>query len=295
MGFFNRKVVTPEKNASAQGNGNAAWDGLKNVPMAGEKAPLTPEESHRRKIINFMETGKFHDGDLDRAMENSFYEKMGNRLYVVGEESFFALEEDFLKKIKGTYESEAGLGGVAKQIDRDSMQQDLLNQVCRNLGINEESLANGGEDRLVEMLSAKTDIGLSLETPVGFEQSKRELLQDIKQSGDSELYQQAVTAMEELEKNIYGKKYEYFQALEKIRKETPYKLGWAVLLDAPDPYDSMITVTREQLKREGREASPEYQQAYNKGVEVAQQLKALIEQNPEYADAIKAGYESILR
>lgn len=60
MGLFNRNKAAARENVNPQASRSAAWDGLRGVPMAnGEQNvnTITPEESHRRKIINYLQKG----------------------------------------------------------------------------------------------------------------------------------------------------------------------------------------------------------------------------------------------
>lgn len=214
------------------------------------------------------------------------------------EGGFYAQSEKFLKRIKPNYQLErVGFGGVAEAIQTDELQQALFNQICQNLGAEGlmVDVPSDNASRLNVMVGLETKAGFGLATPVGFEQPKRELLREIRQQGGPDAYESAKAAMEMLEHNIYGKQYEYFQALERIRAETPMRLGWAVLSSEKpeDEYDETVKARIEAHEKQEREASPEYQQAFAYGAELARQMRAAMEQNPQYADAIRRGYESV--
>lgn len=293
MGLFNRNKANQGTNTNSTPSG---WDKLSQTsPESAET--ISDSESHRRKIINFNITGKLVNTPVSEADENEFYSNVGSEL---GQDSY-AKEEKFLLNLKGNLENpQRGASWISEQISNSDTEQTLFDAICLQMGLDHEE-GDSSANAINQLVNVNTDANFSLKTPVGFEEPRRAVL-DYINSDDSNLspeeIQEYTTAMDSLENHLYGKRFTYHQSMEKIRRETPSYLGWAEIEGGPthEEYYDVECKTREaNASAAEHKNSPEYSEAFDRGTALAKQYLEEIAKNPDFADAFRAGFESLTK
>lgn len=308
MSFFN-----PNKKSTKKSEAHTEWDTLKQPSSKSVETPdkrdvfgrsssesaktISEDENHRRKIINYHTSKNFSNTPVDETAEYNFYKQVGHEL---GQDSY-AKEESFLSKLNGNFEDpKRGANWIAEQISKNEDEQTLFDAICLQMGLNHEQ-GDITPETISDFMNASTDANFSLKTPVGFEEPRRAVL-DYLDSDESNLSASDAddyrSAMDSLEDHLYGKRFAYHQAYENIRRETPSHLGWAEIEGGPtheEYYDVECKSREAKLSAKTHEESPEYQESFDRGVELAKQYLEELAKNPDFADAFQAGFDSIAK
>lgn len=169
-------------------------------------------ERQQRKIIKYFLDGQNeqildeHDIKLGEGDEEKFAQLLRQGEITVED------EETMLKMIKEPVELR-GADLVYERIMRDSWQKQLYELVTEFPNDNKQV----GITNLKKFLRSETDDGLDMQTPVGFQPVREAVLEGLAvYPQQSEQYK---VAMDKLEHNLYGKRFEYYQEFEKLREK----------------------------------------------------------------------------
>ena len=128
-------------------------------------------------------------------------------------------EEAMLLKLRGPIDRpERGMGAseIFYKIAQDPTQLSLLS-IATGDDLREQDDDFGS--RAVANLINYRAPGVDQRTPVGFAQKREEVLNHVKTWVDRETYERYEKAMDDLEHNLYGKRFEYYQAFEELKNE----------------------------------------------------------------------------
>jgi len=224
---------------------------------AEEKARLT-KERQQRKIIGYFLSGNNNgylvekDVQVDAGMRTEFLDEM-NRGRITRRD-----EEEMLLKLSWPMDQPQrgmGAGAMFGRIAQDAWQLQLLSLVVGEELRGDEQGRAAGASAVVRLVSFQAP-GVDYRTPVGFEDKRQEMLTQIRPEVDEVTYKKYEESMDSLEKNLYGKRFEYYQAFEGLRDEAERQRS----LEAP---------TEKLVRRqETRRLSPERSQELMRRAEV---------------------------
>lgn len=257
MGFWRRKggseqVSAESANIAGAGESQNAWEGMA-ASMAQERELAERERSSRerqqRKIIGYYMNGHddrclvARDVNVDAKMQDDFAREVGSGKITIRD------EEELLLRLKGPIdvpERGMGAGAVFGKIAEDPWQLQLLNLATGD-SLNGDDYSSGASAvaRLVNYQGPEADY----RTPVGFAKRREELLEYIRSQVDVASYEKYEESMDALEKNLYGKRFEYYQAFEDLRAQGEE------LLKTEAPTEQLVK--RQEVYRLSKERSNE--------------------------------------
>lgn len=184
------------------------WEQMANEVNAereeAERQQASTERQQRKIMAHFL-TGDnqyivARDVSLTPADESEFSRRLNSGEITKQD------EENFLLKISGPIHRESGPQNILNKIEQDEWQKQLFGWTTgRNVSID-------GVESIFEELR-----GADLRTPVGFEQRRNDIMNWLKPQVDERQYNHYEKSMDDLEKTLYGKRFEYYQAFEKLR------------------------------------------------------------------------------
>lgn len=147
-------------------------------------------------------------------------------------------ERDFLLLIRDPLHLETvGAKQMFDKIMADPRQTQILAVVA---GYNVKNWQSVDQDTLYRLLDEVQTNGEDLRTPLGFELAKRRFLDGIRPKAKPGVYQCYLQSMRELEETLYGKRLEYYQQFENLRRlaqdgqKTTVNLATAAHLEVKD-------------------------------------------------------------
>lgn len=199
---------------------------------------LRRERQKRKAVAYFVSGGNMeyigmNDVGLRPGVDDQFYEQIQER----GVDK--QLEEDLLRKIDGPL-----VKASEKEVFEGNDEREGI------LGYRQEQkilaeMSGAGFDSYEQV--KPSDVGKFLEkypTPLDFKEDADAFLGDIKRDNSEAKFLQYVEAMEGFQKKVYGKKYEYFIAVEEIEKDARER--------AQEKQEQGEQLSREELREVGR-------------------------------------------
>lgn len=251
MGIW-RRGKGEQMGVAPVGGQQNAWEEMATTATLerdqAEKAQLG-RERQQRKIIGYFLNGNndqylvANDVEVDAGTRADFVREVG-RGKITRED-----EAEMLMRLRGPIdrpERGMGAGAIFEKVAQDPWQLQLLELVAGQ-GLRDENYNNGASAvaRIVNYRGPEADY----RTPVGFEQKREEILDYIKPQVDRVSYEKYEESMDALEKSLYGKRFEYYQAFEGLRDEA------AELRKVEAPTEKLIR--RQETYRLGVEQSRE--------------------------------------
>jgi len=208
--------AAPEVNA-----GNAWQEMAATVTLEREQAEQARQSMARqqRKLIWYFASGGdgqcfgAADAAVDADMRLDFVREIGRGKVTKRD------EEAMLMDIAGPIDMPRpgmGAGTIFTKVAQDPWQLQLLS-LATGRGLREDDY-NTGAGAVAQLVNYRTP-EVDLRTPVGFAQKREEMLGHIKPQVDQVTYEKYEKSMDALEKNLYGKRFEYYQAFEELRDE----------------------------------------------------------------------------
>jgi len=205
--FGKRKNAEKVNNSQPEVN---QWEKMANEVNAEREAlerQQASTERQQRKIVACFLTGDENwiaerDVKVSQADEEEFLRQLSTGEITERD------EEDFLLKIGGPVHKEGGVQRVLAKLEQDEWQKRLFSWTT-GANVNEK-----GIEAVFEQMR-----GVDLRTPVGFEQPRREVLEWLRPRINSQQYEHYEKSMDDLEKTLYGKRFEYYQAFEGLREK----------------------------------------------------------------------------
>lgn len=173
---------------------------------AAEKQKASTERQ-QRKIVACMLAGNYdvirdHDVDLPVGAEDEVLRRLESG------EITKRNEEEFLLKIGGPIHREGGAGRILGKLEQDEWQKQLFGWTTGR------TVSSKGVESVFEDIR-----GVDLRTPVGFEERREGVLEWLKPQVSGVQYEHYEKSMDDLEKTLYGKRFEYYQAFEGLREK----------------------------------------------------------------------------
>lgn len=216
----NRNAVSKNVNAaSSEGGGETQW---KTMAMeaarkyADEYAGRQKEEKQQSKIVEYFR----HNKDLDEITQNEGDELSALQVRDFGErlqrrEISDEDEVEMLMKLRGTVDMPGGSTWITAKVADDPWKNAAFSQIfgqgCGNNVVEEAQF-------IEEILSKPLGTGEDLRTPVGFQKLREMTMANLKRRADRETYERYDQAMDDLEQDLYGKRFEYYKAFENLKK-----------------------------------------------------------------------------
>ncbi len=222
MGFWNRNRGGESAAESPVADTGNAWQEMAaTVTLEREQAEKAQRslERQQRKIIGYFVNGSedrylvVPDVEVDAGTRLDFIREIGNGKITKRD------EEAMLMRLRGPIdrpERGMGAGAIFEKVAQDPWQLQLLSLATGD-GLREGDVGTGASAvaRLVNYQTPEADF----RTPVGFAQKREEMLGYIRPQVDQVTYEKYEESMDALEKNLYGKRFEYYQAFEGLRDE----------------------------------------------------------------------------
>ncbi len=164
-------------------------------------------ERQQRKIVACMLTGDYnviwdHDVALPMGAEDEVLRRLGAGEITKQD------EEEFLLKIGGPIHKEGGAGRILGKLEQDEWQKQLFGWTTGR------TVSGKGVESVFEEIR-----DVDLRTPVGFEERREGVLEWLKPQVSEQQYAHYEKSMDDLEKTLYGKRFEYYQAFEGLREK----------------------------------------------------------------------------
>lgn len=220
MGFW-RRGKGEQVGAAASESANA-WDEMATtVTLEREQAEKAQrsKERQQRKIIGYFLNGNDDqylvatDVNLDDMTRTDFVREVGRGKITERD------EEAMLLRLRGPIdrpERGMGAGTIFDKVAQDPWQLQLLSLATGgDLNGEDYNVGASAVARLVNYQAPEADY----RTPVGFARKREEILDYIKPQVDRVSYEKYEESMDALEKNLYGKRFEYYQAFEGLKEE----------------------------------------------------------------------------
>lgn len=186
-----------------------------NVAPDAEQAPEMSR--HEKKLIGFYLSGGddhyIFDSKLPRYSEVSVGEAEKGRVLKkmrLDKKGCREMERNLLLNIVSPAERPGGHEKVFSEIKGDKHQMRILGEMT---GLEWEDYGDVSKENVEKFME-------SFPTPIDFEKSKQAFLRDIEANNSNKKYSEYQEAMEAFSQNVYGKKYEYYQAMRKLHAES---------------------------------------------------------------------------
>lgn len=269
MGIW-RRGKGEQMGVAPVGGQQNAWEEMATTATLereqAEKAQLG-RERQQRKIIGYFLNGNndqylvANDVEVDVGTRADFVREVG-RGKITRED-----ETEMLMRLRGPIdrpERGMGAGVIFEKVAQDPWQLQLLELVAGQ-GLRNENYNNGASAvaRIVNYRGPEADY----RTPVGFEQKREEILDYIKPQVDRVSYEKYEESMDALEKSLYGKRFEYYQAFEGLRDEAAelrkVEAPTEKLIRRQETYRLGVEQSREMLRRARVDGDPWHQNGQN--------------------------------
>lgn len=222
MGFWNRNRGGESAAESPVADTGNVWQEMAaTATLEREQAERAQRslERQQRKIIGYFVNGSEDrylvapDVEVDAGTRLDFIREIGNGKIAKQD------EEAMLMRLRGPIdrpERGMGAGAIFEKVAQDPWQLQLLSLATGD-GLREGDVGTGASAvaRLVNYQTPEADF----RTPVGFAQKREEMLEYIRPQVNQVTYEKYEESMDALEKNLYGKRFEYYQAFEGLRDE----------------------------------------------------------------------------
>ncbi len=142
------------------------------------------------------------------------------------------MEVEFLRGIapKVDMADERGMGFMVEEIKDDPEQAQMFAMVLGREADAVQRMTGADMKRFFQVNSGRTD---GMDTPVGFGMWRRMIIGQLKPVSDRKTFSQYVAAMNRLEENLYGERFEYYRDMERqnkdARREAERQVGGNVL------------------------------------------------------------------
>lgn len=136
--------------------------------------------------------------------------------------------------------------GAEKMFERISADPRQVQILAVAAGYNLKNWQKVDQEALYRLLGAVQANGADYRTPVGFAKLKRYFLEGIRTKAKEQVYQCYVQSLKELERTLYGERFEYYRQFEELRKEAKTS---AALAES----EGEVSVRQTKAKRTTRE------------------------------------------
>lgn len=194
-----------------------------NFFMADKKVQVTPEEivnldarrlrELKRKRLDVLQRAALTDNnpEVSESERAEFLRQLKQG------DITEANEVDFLMLIRDPINTEKiGAERMFERIASDQRQTQIL-AVAADYNLRNWKLVNA--EALEKLLGDAQEPGEDYRTPVGFAQFREHFLEEIRPKASEQMYKAYLHSMDELERVLYGKRYEYYVQFEALRQE----------------------------------------------------------------------------
>ena len=209
MGFF-KNIFGGEKKKTPESSNNSAWDKVGDVPFNNQEVveeEVQPNARQQRKILAAYFSPESDFGNIistpDATISDEIRDDMINTLATNGVDA--AKKRAFIDMIAGPTNAENGIDNVLNTF-KDGREMYIMSSLVGGAGTSD---ARGLLNRLLD----------NCPSPMDFEEENERFLNELKRINGDDAYRSYQKATRELEKKIYGKKYEYYTQMKMLDKE----------------------------------------------------------------------------